>query len=243
MGQHFASGHSVKITPTTNESGLTVQDLLARPEISQDEIACPLCGTKIPVHANIEEYIKQALQHSPVEISRVYVNIAHPSNTPESQTPPADYPFHIDRIWRYDPISEPSTTPDEETELSMGVKSHDHIITIKPATRGTSAALLLSIPQTQQQEITCPFCDIPLHTAKPLAESIRAFAQQAGSEQAFIAWSVAHPDDIPATKTPPADIPLSAVTYNRTTDNLLEQGLTEGNPTFVLKPKPQDSNG
>lgn len=112
MGRHFTSGHSVKITPTTDESGITVQDLLARPEISQNEIACPLCGTKIPVHANIEEYVKQALQHSPVEISRVYVNIAHPSNTPESQAPPAGYPFHIDRIWRYDPISEPPAPPD-----------------------------------------------------------------------------------------------------------------------------------
>lgn len=229
--------HRLTIYPDTEQAGIPVAALLAMPEMQIKEVQCPVCESKVTMRITLAERIQEFVSRDS-SITHIRLAMSHLADLPETKTLPEHSPITVEKFRRYAAVTEPSRIEIPGVEQYIAVKSHEHLVTIRPISTGsegsTTAATLLQLPEAKQSTITCPLCDTVLQFTEPLERFISMFVGNMGADAAQIEWRIAHPESIPVTKTPPENAPIRVTRGEELNEN--EGKLQDGYPVFFVVP-------
>ena len=216
----------------TLDSGVSADVLLTLPELTTTDVHCPVCNTKITFSESLDKRIQQGIEWWGSE-AKVQLIFEHPIGIEETQTVPENSPFIVQRYRRYTPSSVPTRQKDPYIELSIVLKTHNHLITLVSDAGETTAQVLLTLPEAKETELTCPLCDEKLPAPEPFEQYIRILADDASGDSTPIEWSISHPSEIVATKTPVPGTLIRAMQHTSSDDFV--QKRYEGYPGFVVR--------
>ena len=210
--------HRIKIQQSkTPETGIAVDALLNLPEMTTTEIHCPICDTPIKLSESLDKRLQRAIEWWGNE-AKVQLIFEHPSTIEETRTVPENSPFVVHRYYRYTPSSVHAREKDPSIELSLVLKTHDHLITLISESGETTAHALLALPEAKETELVCPLCDERLPVPEPFEQYIRILADDAEGDSTFIEWSISHPREIGTTKTQRPESLIDAMQHSNTDD-------------------------
>ncbi len=225
--------HRVKLQLSkTPSSGVTADILLTLPEITTTDVHCPVCNETIRFSETLNKRIQHGIDWWGSD-AKIQLIFEHPIGVEETQIVPEGSPFVVHRYHRYTPTSVPPRQKDPDIELSIMLKTHDHLITLLSERGETTAQMLLALPEAKETELACPLCDEKLPVTKPLEKYIRILADDANSDTTPIELSISHPREIPVTKTPVSASLIHAKQHSNTDASV--QKHYEGYPGFVVR--------
>ncbi len=208
--------HRIKIQPSKiSDAGVIADVLLALPEIATTDVHCPVCNAKITFSEPLDKRIQQGIEWWGSEV-KVQLIFEHPIAIEETRTVPENSPFVVHRYRRYTPSFVPARQKDPSIELSLVLKTHDHLITLISESGETTAQALFALPEAKEMELLCPLCDEKLPVPEPFEQYIRILADDASGDSTPIEWSISHPSEIVATKTPVPKALIHAIQHTNT---------------------------
>ena len=225
--------HRIKIRPSkTFDVGVTADVLLTLPEITVTDVHCPVCDAPIKFSEPLNKRLQEGMKWWGNE-AKLQLIFEHPIDIAETRTVPENSPFVVHRYRRYTPSSVPARQKDPAIELSIVQKTHDHLITLTSDVGETTAHMLLALPEAKEMELTCPLCDEKLPVQEPFEQYIHILADDADGDTTLIAWSISHPREIIATKTPVPGSLIRAIQHTSSDDFI--QKRYPGYPGFVVR--------